>query len=86
MCWLLRRLPGPKGSARSKTDFRSGPMRIRKSSKDNEEEEVCRLKQTLQCSVSPLLDNALGSSHFKTESWTNIKGGSECKNHLGLGL
>lgn len=50
-------------------------MGIRESSKDNEEDEVCRLEQTLPCSVSPLLDSALGSSHFKSESWTNIKGG-----------
>lgn len=77
-------LPGPEGSAKSNC-FKSGPMGIRESRQDNEEEEVCRLEQTLQGSGS-LLDNALGSPHFKTESWTNIKGGSECKNHLGLGL
>lgn len=86
MCWLLRRLSGPEDSAKSRTAFKSGPVGIRESSKDNEEEEVCRLEQTPQCSVSPLLDNALGSPHFKTESWTNIKRGSECKNHSGLGL
>lgn len=43
---------------------------------------------TLQCSVPPRLDNALGSpcwKWFKTESWTNLKG-SEHKNHSGLGL
>lgn len=67
MCWLLKGLPGPEGSAKSRTAFKSGPKGIRESSKDDEEEEVCRLEQILQGSVSPLLDNALGSPCLKTE-------------------